>query len=163
MEFTQTNYLPETLREPIRKAVPLIYKALHIKSTLSIPLVMQEKAVGLLDMSSAKPFNEEDLQRVRSLRHQITSAILRKQAELNEKTQLAHVSALQNIDQVISSSFDMRVSLDVIINSVISELGVDAVAIQKYNPFSQTLEFIAGKGFTTSASAITVSGSARGF
>ena len=149
MEFTQTNYLPEILREPIRKAVPLIFKALNIRSTMSIPLVMKEKTVGLLDMSSRRAFNEEDLQRVRSLRHQITSAILRKQAEQNEKTQLEHISALQNIDKVISSSFDMRVTLDVLTNAVISELGADAVAIQKYNPFSQTLEFVAGRGFSS--------------
>jgi dihydroorotase/N-acyl-D-amino-acid deacylase len=93
--------------------------------------------------------SEDDLRRIRYISHHVTAVILRKQAEKQVQLQLQRMSALSEIDRVISSSLDMRLSLDVVLNEVRSQLGVDAASILLLNPSSQTLEYFAGKGFRT--------------
>jgi PAS domain S-box-containing protein/putative nucleotidyltransferase with HDIG domain len=73
----------------------------------------------------------------------------RKQAERQIQLQLRRISALNDIDRAISSSLDMRLSLDILLNEVLAQLGVDAASILLLNPFNQMLEYIAGKGFRT--------------
>ncbi len=101
-EFTETIQLPAALSKTLRKLVPSIYKMLDIRSTISIPLVSEGNIIGLLDVSSASLFTEDDLKRVRNISGQITSAILRKQAEdalreseagLNRAQALAHLGS----------------------------------------------------------------------
>ncbi|MBV5330992.1 PAS domain S-box protein, partial [bacterium] len=75
----------------------------------------------------------------------------RKLAEKQVQLQLQRMSALREIDRAISSSLDMRLSLDVLLNQVLSQLGVDAAAVLLLNPSSQTLEYEAGKGFRSLA------------
>jgi PAS domain S-box-containing protein len=71
----------------------------------------------------------------------------RKQVEKQVETQLERLRALSEIDRAISSSLDMRLSLDVLLDQVISQLGVDAASILLLNTSGQTLEYEAGKGF----------------
>ena len=71
----------------------------------------------------------------------------RKQAEHKVKTQLKRISALNEIDRAIGSSLDMRLSLEVLLSEVLSQLGVDATCVLLLDPHSQSLEFVAGKGF----------------
>lgn len=146
-EFTDTTFLPVLIRAAIRNVIPQIYKILNIGSTISIPLVNSGRAFGVLDMSSKGQFTDEDLRRIRSISHQVTAVILRKQAEEQVQLQLERMRALSEIDRAISSSLDMRLSLDILLNQVISQLGVDAADVLLLNPSSQTLEYEAGKGF----------------
>ncbi|MBI5051778.1 MAG: HD domain-containing protein [Chloroflexi bacterium] len=55
------------------------------------------------------------------------------------------------IDQAISSSFDLRVTLSILLNQVMSQLHADAAAILMLNPQLQTLQYSAGSGFRTKA------------
>ncbi len=73
----------------------------------------------------------------------------RKQAEYRIQLQLQRLQALSEIDRAISSSFDLRVSLDTLLNHVLSQLQVDASSILRFKPPFPTLEFAAGKGFRT--------------
>ncbi|MRR10336.1 HD domain-containing protein [bacterium] len=49
----------------------------------------------------------------------------------------------------ISSSFDRQVTLNVLLSQATSMLGMDAAAILKFDPESQTLAYAAGLGFTS--------------
>jgi len=71
----------------------------------------------------------------------------RKQAELRIQSQLEHLTALSIIDRIISSNFDLQVSLSQIIVQVIKELRVDAASILLLNPTSLMLEHGADYGF----------------
>jgi PAS domain S-box-containing protein len=73
----------------------------------------------------------------------------RKLAEKQVQLQLQRMSALREIDRAISSSLDMRLSLDTVLNQVLPQLGVDAASVLLLNPSSQTLEYVVGKGFRT--------------
>jgi len=71
----------------------------------------------------------------------------RKRAEEKIEHQLQRLNALRAIDMAISSSFDIRVTLDIVLQQVLSQLSVDAAAILLLNPQMQTIEYAASRGF----------------
>jgi PAS domain S-box-containing protein len=73
----------------------------------------------------------------------------RKQAEEEMELQLAHISALQTIDQAIINTFDFNDLLQICIEQVINQLEVDAVAILHLDPETQIFSYVAEKGFRT--------------
>ena len=75
----------------------------------------------------------------------------RKQAEEKIKLQLKYLTALKDIDRAISSTFDMRLSLDMLLSRAVSLLALDAAAVLLVNPNLSRLEFAAGLGFRTRA------------
>ena len=75
----------------------------------------------------------------------------RKRVEQHIDTQMQRLSALRNIDMAITSSLDMRISIETILNGVANQLHMDACDILFLNPHTQTLEYIAGRGFNTDA------------
>jgi PAS domain S-box-containing protein len=70
-----------------------------------------------------------------------------KHAEEQIEQQLQHLAALHAIDMVISSSFDLRITLDAFLEHVTTQLRVDAAMVLLLNPHLNTLEFAAGHGF----------------
>ncbi|HEU0296383.1 MAG TPA: GAF domain-containing protein, partial [Anaerolineales bacterium] len=71
----------------------------------------------------------------------------RKQAEEKIQQQLRRLNALRDIDIAISSTFDMKTSLAVLLNKVTSQLGVDAAAVLLFNGLTHELRYIAVNGF----------------
>ena len=70
-----------------------------------------------------------------------------RQAEQRAYNQLRRLNALHRMDLVISSSFDLRFTLSVLLGQAIEQLGVNAADILLYNTQAQVLEFSAGQGF----------------
>jgi putative nucleotidyltransferase with HDIG domain len=64
---------------------------------------------------------------------------------------LEHLTALVDIDRAINFSFDLNLSLTTLLTHVIVQLGVDAADVLLLNPESRVLEYVAGRGFHTSA------------
>ncbi len=73
----------------------------------------------------------------------------RKKADERIQRQLHRLASLRNIDQVVTSSFDLRNSLTMILNQVTSELSVDAADVLLLNSTNLNLEYCAGAGFRT--------------
>ena len=73
----------------------------------------------------------------------------RKLSEVQSRQQVARLTALRTIDQAITSSFDLRVTLDVLLAQLISQLYVSAAAIFILDPDELSLSYAAGKGFRT--------------
>ncbi|MDO9300687.1 MAG: PAS domain S-box protein, partial [Anaerolineales bacterium] len=80
-EFAESISISAALRGLIRKLVPQIFKFLNIGSTLTIPLISDNKTFGLLELASTGLYTTDDLTRIRNISGQVTAAILRKQAE----------------------------------------------------------------------------------
>ena len=74
-----------------------------------------------------------------------------KQAEEKIQRQLKHLSALHAIDTLISSSFDLNLTLSILLSHLTARLNVDAAAILLFNRESRFLEFMTGVGFRTEA------------
>lgn len=75
----------------------------------------------------------------------------RSRAEAKIRQNLDRLSALRSIDQAITGSLDPRVTFNVLLDQVTSQLGVDAADILYHDPHSRTLNFAAGRGFRTEA------------
>lgn len=75
----------------------------------------------------------------------------RRLSELQIRQQIAHLTALRTIDQAITSSFDMRFTLDIILSQVVTQLQVDAAGILLLDTSEQTLKYLATRGIRTPA------------
>jgi PAS domain S-box-containing protein len=80
--------------------------------------------------------------------HDITD---RRQAEESMHRQLSRLSALHQIDQFISNTLDLHMTLTEIVKQVKNQLGVDAADVLLLNNASLDLEYTAGLGFRTKA------------
>jgi HD-GYP domain-containing protein (c-di-GMP phosphodiesterase class II) len=63
------------------------------------------------------------------------------------RQQLRQISALHAIDVAITSSFDLKVTLSVILREVLNQLAVDAADVLLFNQTTHLLEFAGGQGF----------------
>ena len=75
----------------------------------------------------------------------------RVEAEEQILKQLKRLKGLRLIDKSISSTFDLKTTLDVVLQQVISLLNVDAAAVLLVNHESQTVEYAASRGFRSQA------------
>ncbi|MBA4376298.1 MAG: diguanylate cyclase, partial [Anaerolinea sp.] len=75
----------------------------------------------------------------------------RVQAEGDIRRQLSRLSALREIDRVISGSVNLNLTLNSILTHVIEQLKVDAASVLTLNLQTMTLEFAAGRGFRSKA------------
>jgi PAS domain S-box-containing protein/putative nucleotidyltransferase with HDIG domain len=75
----------------------------------------------------------------------------RKQAEEQIQLQLQRVRALRAIDIAISSSFDLNLTLSLLLDHVIAQLHTDAAAILLFHSSTRTLEHAASRGFRSTA------------
>jgi HD-GYP domain-containing protein (c-di-GMP phosphodiesterase class II)/putative methionine-R-sulfoxide reductase with GAF domain len=119
------------------------------RSELTIPLKIGSGAIGAIDLQSKElnAFNASD-------EHLMTifaerAALALSNARLYEQTMrsLQRLTAFRTIDQAINSSMDLRVTLNIMLDQVTTQLEVDAAAILMYNAENQILEYAAIRGF----------------
>jgi len=75
----------------------------------------------------------------------------RKKAQELIEQQLKRLNGLRAIDIAISSSFDLHVTLDILLQEVLSQLEVDAADVMLLNPTLRRLEYAASRGFRSTA------------
>src|SRR5688500_2884907 len=75
----------------------------------------------------------------------------RKRAEEQTQLQLQRLKSLRAIDIAISSSFNLSLTLDILLDQVISQLNTDAAAVLLLDPITETLEYAASRGFLSTA------------
>ncbi len=73
----------------------------------------------------------------------------RNRAEERVQHQLKRLAALRTIDMAITASLDLRLILQVLLEQVTGQLGVDAADVLLLNSHTQTLDYAAGRGFAT--------------
>lgn len=81
----------------------------------------------------------------------ITDVTDKKLSEKRIQRQVKRFEALRKIDIAITASFDLGVTLEVLLEQVTTQLDVDAADILLFHPDAQSLEYKAGRGFHTSA------------
>lgn len=75
----------------------------------------------------------------------------RKKAEIKIRRQFSQLSALRNIDMAITSSLDIRVTLNIFLENVLKQMRVDAADVLLLDKNTQMLEYSFGVGFKTDA------------
>ena len=91
-----------------------------------------------------------DIQLLETLTNITGTAAHRIQLFEQTENQLKRLTALRVVDAAISSSLDLKVIFNVLIEHVISQLKIDAAAVLLFNPATKTLDFAAGSGFQVS-------------
>ena len=122
-----------------------------IRAWLGVPLITRGYVIGAITVESFSPniFNKNHQRLLESISAQ--AAIALDNARLLEQTQsqIERLAALHDIDLVINSSLDLRVTLNILLDQVVEKLKVDAAAVLLLNPRSQMLEYTASRGFHT--------------
>lgn len=119
------------------------------RSELVLPLKSGERVIGALDLQSSEQaaFHEDEV-RVLSQFASRASLMLEHARLVSETEQrLQRLSVLHTVDIAVSSSLDLQVTLNVLLEQVTSHLHVDAADVLLLNPYLQVLEFVAGRGF----------------
>jgi HD-GYP domain-containing protein (c-di-GMP phosphodiesterase class II) len=77
------------------------------------------------------------------------AALALENARLYDQTRrrLERIIALHEIDLAITANVDLRVTLNMLLEQIQSQLEVDAVSVLLYDPSDQTLEYSAVRGF----------------
>lgn len=112
-----------------------------------VPLIAQGQTIGAIWMGRKSVIADYEVRLLTAISEIAANAIHR--ATLHEQTEqrLQRLSALHAIDMAISSSLDVRVTLNILLEHVITQLNTDAATVLLLNPFSQTLECAASRGF----------------
>ncbi len=118
------------------------------QSFLGVPINTQGKVIGFLNLYAAQVnfYTPDHAHRLQALADQVSIALANARLFDDVQRHLERVEALHTIDRAISSSFDIRVTLNVVLEQVATQLGVDGAAVLLLNPHSQTLRYAATRG-----------------
>jgi PAS domain S-box-containing protein len=72
-----------------------------------------------------------------------------KQVQKQIETQLQWMKSLHTIDIAIANTLEIQMTLSVLVEAAVTQLGVDAVDVMLFKPSENTLEYASGKGFCT--------------
>ena len=146
---------------------PVYIKCLPTKvetiSELCLPISIADQVLGVVDIQSPNPnaFDASDVTVLETLANQLAIAFENARlvgefrCELNERVaveekmngQVRRLAALRDIAMAITASLDLRITLQIILDKVSSQLNIDAVALFLLNEHTQLLELAAGRGF----------------
>ncbi len=79
------------------------------------------------------------------------NSIHRAQLFEHSREQIQRLMTLRDIDAAIASSFDLRLTLNILMDQTMKHLGVHAVDITLYHPDLQTITYLGGLGFQFSS------------
>jgi PAS domain S-box-containing protein len=104
--------------------------------------------VSVLDITERRQAEGALARQTEEVRQQ-NEQLMRLNAQTERRMQ--QLTALHNIDKVISGSFDIGLVLNILLDQVTKQLGVHAADILIFNPVTQTFRYSAGQGFRTLA------------
>lgn len=122
----------------------------NIHSAVCVPLLVGNKLVGLLNVNRTRHRRLFTLGQVKALTIFTSTAAAALETALlfeDANRRLQQLQALRAIDMAITGSTDLRVVLGVLLERVTAALDINAASVLLLNPYSQTLEFAAGRGF----------------
>ncbi len=114
-----------------------------IKSIMNVPLMAEERAIGIVRVYTAEPheFTHEETERLRSLAS--FGGVIVERAKLWDQTR-----ALVCIARSISSSLSLGEVLQLIVENAVSALGMKASSIRLLDESRRTLEVKAAAGLS---------------
>jgi PAS domain S-box-containing protein len=116
---------------------------------ICIPIQSTGGSVGVLALLvKAEQQITEDINLLTILAEITGNSIHRAQLYEQSQRQVRRLTSLRDIDSAIASSFDLRLTLNILMDQTVSHLNVDAVNIGLYHPDLQTLTYLNGVGFT---------------
>jgi PAS domain S-box-containing protein len=119
------------------------------QSELTIPLKIGTNVIGVIDVQSLKfdAFSPDD-ERLMSIFAE-RAALGLEHSRLNTQTdsRIQQLVALRMVDMAISGSFDINLTLGVLLDQIIGQMGIHAADILIFNSTTQTFKFSCERGF----------------
>ena len=130
----------------------------NVRTMAVVQMTRDDRLTGYLAVftfGKEQSFSEDEQSLMHGLADLAEQAIVN--ARLFEETEqrLKQVHALRAIDLAISASLDVTLTLNILLDHVLSLLQVDAADILLYNTRSKQLEFTVGRGFRVDVPAST--------
>jgi GAF domain-containing protein len=116
---------------------------------LCLPIYSATERVGVFTCAVAAPreFKEEEIHLLLNLTEIAGNAIQRMRLHAQAELHVQRLNALRVFDMAITTSLDLRLTLDVLLDQATNQLGVDAADVLLYNEQTKMLEYAAGRGF----------------
>jgi HD-GYP domain-containing protein (c-di-GMP phosphodiesterase class II) len=108
-------------------------------------------SISIYSISKIRNFTNDEISLLEGLSNQAAQAITNAHLFETTERKLSNIKALHTIDSAIANSMDIQLTLNVVAEETINQLGVDAVDILLFKPESNLLESVISKGFHTSA------------
>lgn len=123
------------------------------ESMLTVPLKKWDGSrIGVIQVINGKrPFDRVDLEVLEVLCSQSGQALINAHLHKEAERRLSYLQALRNIDIAIAGSLDLKITLDLFVEQVMSQLKLDAVNVLLLNPHLLTLDYASGRGFISNA------------
>ncbi|MEK7327259.1 MAG: GAF domain-containing protein [Chloroflexota bacterium] len=121
------------------------------------PLIVQERTIGILWVgrrgSAAPPdiFTVDELRLLTVISDIAANAIYRSTLYEQTRNRLQRLATLRTIDMAIAANHDLYTVLNLLLEGVLAQVGVHAADVLLLNPKTQTLEYVASRGFYTEA------------
>jgi response regulator RpfG family c-di-GMP phosphodiesterase len=146
--------MPEITTEEARQLVDpefwVYFERFPVHTALAVPLRARGRTIGTLVLGRHTPggvYTLEDQEFLQDLADRAALGIANARLFAEAERQVRRLGALRAIDMVITSSLDLGVTLDVILDRITAELGVDAATFLLLNPYTRLLEVAQGRGF----------------
>jgi PAS domain S-box-containing protein len=116
-----------------------------------IPIKTGIETVGVLSVSVPLPreITPEELRLLSSLAEMTGTAVHRLSLHEDTVRQLQQLQSMRAVDQAITASLDLTLTLDILLEHVVIRLEANAACVFLYNPHLKLLEYAAGRGFKT--------------
>ncbi|HEV8353104.1 MAG TPA: HD domain-containing phosphohydrolase [bacterium] len=136
---------------PANQTAGLLREGFH--SEVALPLISRDKPFGVLVLLSREigHSHQARIEYFQAFANLVAGALDNAHLFQNARRRLDHLEAMRDIDSAISGSLDARVTMSIFLDKTTSRLGVDAADILLLNPATQTLEYLAERGFRTPA------------
>ena len=126
---------------------------LGITCAAAFPLISRDKPFGVLVLygSTADFFSPARVEFFQTFANQAASALENARLFEETATRLEQLQALRNIDVAITTSLDLRVTLNVVLDHATTQLKADAANVLLFDARMQTLRSAVGRGFRSKA------------
>ena len=140
-------HLDARLPEAVRQGMP------PGMGGVAIPIRAGQNVIGTFDINVSLPrrLTAGEIHLLTTLSEIAGNAIQRVALHQQTGRRLQQLTALSAIDRIISATFDLHLSLGLLIGHVAVQLGADATDVLLFNPASHYLEYSVGRGFRTKA------------
>ena len=129
------------------------YDGSPLGAVMEVPMLYGGELVGVLAVDevrhSQRKYTEADEQLLSLFASQAAGVIRSVRLREEALNRLRNLQTLHEVDKAITSSLDLRITLNLLLNHVVDQLDVDAADVLLLHPYDQTLHYAAGRGFHT--------------
>lgn len=121
----------------------------NVHGWMGIPLISRGEIIGYITIDSHKvrAYDTHAARLAMTFAHQAAAAIENARLFERSEKQIRQLTVLRDIDTAISASFDLKVTLNVLLTHTLRELRADAALIFLYTASIQALSFYTSAGF----------------